>query len=91
MLKKSASFVLASLRGSTYRSVRLATSLAAAALDGHFEHPASRLEGVKMVDQLPQPARAPAVGCKGQPRQVPQVRLVKFFRELPAQLEGAFG
>ena len=36
----SASFVLASLRGSTYRSVRLASSLAAAALDGHFEHPA---------------------------------------------------
>ena len=30
MLKKSASFVLASLRGSTYRSVRLASSLAAA-------------------------------------------------------------
>jgi len=40
MLKMSASFVLASLRGSTYRSVRLASSLAAAALDGHFEHPA---------------------------------------------------
>ena len=39
MLKKSASFVLASLRGSTYRSVRLASSLAATALDGHFEHP----------------------------------------------------
>ena len=38
----SASFVLASLRGSTYRSVRLASSLAAAALDGHFEHPAIR-------------------------------------------------
>jgi hypothetical protein len=43
MLKKSASFVLASFRGSTYRSVRLASSLAAAALDGLFEHPASRL------------------------------------------------
>jgi hypothetical protein len=42
MLKKSASFVLASLRGSTYRSVRLASSLAAAALDGYFEHPALR-------------------------------------------------
>ena len=40
MLKKSASFVLASLRGSTYRSVRLASSLATAALDGHLEHPA---------------------------------------------------
>jgi len=46
MLKKSASFVLASLRGSTYRSVRLASSLATAALDGHFEHPASRSCGI---------------------------------------------
>ena len=40
MLKKSASFVLASLRGSTYRSVRLTSWLAAALLDGLFEHPA---------------------------------------------------
>jgi hypothetical protein len=40
MLKKPVSFVLASLRGSTYRSVRLATSLAAALLNGLFEHPA---------------------------------------------------
>jgi len=39
MLKKSASIVLASLRGSTYRSVRLASSLAAALLNGLFEHP----------------------------------------------------
>jgi hypothetical protein len=39
MLKKSASGVLASFRGSTYRSVRLASSLAAALLDGLFEHP----------------------------------------------------
>jgi hypothetical protein len=39
MLKKSASGVLASLRGSTYRSVRLASSLAAALLDNLFEHP----------------------------------------------------
>jgi len=39
MLKKSASGVLASLRSSTYRSVRLASSLAVALLDGHFEHP----------------------------------------------------
>jgi hypothetical protein len=39
MLKKSASGVLASLRGSPYRSVRLASSLAAALLDSHFEHP----------------------------------------------------
>jgi hypothetical protein len=41
MLKKSASFVLASLRGSTYRSVRFASSLAAALLDVLFDHPAS--------------------------------------------------
>ena len=40
MLKKSAGLVLASLRGSTYRSVRLASSLATALLDGLFEHPA---------------------------------------------------
>ena len=39
MLKKTASIVLASLRGSTYRSVRLASSLAAALLNGLFEHP----------------------------------------------------
>jgi hypothetical protein len=39
MLKKSASIVLASFRGSTYRSVRLASSLAAALPDGPFEHP----------------------------------------------------
>jgi len=42
MLKKSTSVVLASLRGLTYRSVRLASSLAAALLDGLFEHPALR-------------------------------------------------
>jgi len=36
----SPSFVLASLRGSTYRSVRLASSLAAVLLDSLFEHPA---------------------------------------------------
>ena len=39
MLKKSASGVLTSLRGSTYRSVRLASSLVAALLDSLFEHP----------------------------------------------------
>jgi hypothetical protein len=43
-LKKPASFVLASFRGSTYDTeYDYASSLAAAALDGHFEHPASRL------------------------------------------------
>jgi len=43
MLKKSASGVLASLRGSTYRSVRLASLLAAALLDSLFEHPVRRI------------------------------------------------
>ncbi|HKO31675.1 MAG TPA: hypothetical protein VJU54_11085, partial [Nitrospiraceae bacterium] len=42
MLKKSSSGVLASLKDSTYRSVRLASSLAAALLDGLFEHPARK-------------------------------------------------
>ena len=40
LLKHAASGVLASLRGSTYRNVRLASSLAAALLDGFFEQPA---------------------------------------------------
>jgi hypothetical protein len=40
MLKKSASGIVASLRGSTYQSVRLISSLAAALLDSLFEHPA---------------------------------------------------
>lgn len=39
MLKKSASGVLASLRRSPYRNVRLASSLTAALLDSFFEHP----------------------------------------------------
>jgi hypothetical protein len=43
MLKQSASFVLASLRGSTYRSVRL-TSLLAAALFG-TKRVSARMDG----------------------------------------------
>ena len=69
MLKKSASGVLASLRGSTYRSVRLASSLAAALLDGLFEHPevilalapygkSNHIFGINQV--FPQPAREAA-------------------------------
>ena len=50
MLKQSASGVLASLRGSTYRSVRLTSSLAAALLDGLFEHPAWRVPAVPNGD-----------------------------------------
>jgi len=42
MLKKSASGVLASLRGSPYRTeYAFASSLAAALLDNLFEHPAA--------------------------------------------------
>ncbi|HEY6261610.1 MAG TPA: hypothetical protein VIW47_08450, partial [Nitrospiraceae bacterium] len=40
MLKKSAGFVLASLRGSRYRSVRIASSLTAALLDELIQHSA---------------------------------------------------
>lgn len=43
MLKKSASGVLASRNGSTYRSVRLAVLLAGALLDSPFEHPEDAL------------------------------------------------
>jgi hypothetical protein len=49
------SFVLASLRGSTYRSVRLASSLAAVALDSHFEHPARE---AKLAGRVRQSERA---------------------------------
>ncbi len=49
MLKKSASGVLASLRGSTYRRVRLASSLAAALLDGLFEHPEAMLTSAPLL------------------------------------------
>jgi hypothetical protein len=49
MLKKSASGVLASLSGSTYRSVRLAASLTAALLDGHFEHPEAIWLGTEQI------------------------------------------
>jgi hypothetical protein len=52
MLKKSASGVLASLRGSTYRSVRVASSLAAALLDGLFEHPEANLTLAHMEDSI---------------------------------------
>jgi acetylornithine/succinyldiaminopimelate/putrescine aminotransferase len=51
-LKKCASGVLASLRGSTYRSVRLAASLAAAFLDGLFEQPAMASERVSEYPDL---------------------------------------
>ena len=52
MLKKAASFVLTSLRGSTYRSVRLASSLAAALLDSLFEHPARVLQLSRMYNPV---------------------------------------
>ncbi len=48
MLKKSASFVLAALGASTYRTeyTRIASSLAAAALDSLFDHPAGCSDAV---------------------------------------------
>jgi hypothetical protein len=49
MLKNVASGVLAALRGSTYRSVRLASSLAAALLGDIFEHPAWRAPVIPSV------------------------------------------
>jgi hypothetical protein len=50
MLKKSASFVLTALRGSTYRKAyAFASSLAAAALDGLFEHPAGSSDAICVV------------------------------------------
>jgi hypothetical protein len=60
MLKKSASFVLASLRGSTYRSVRLASSLAAALLDSLFEHPAERAPVISNILTNEIPAYPPS-------------------------------
>ena len=56
MLRKSASCVLASLRSSTYRSVRLTSSLAAALLDGLFEHPARCYPVVLDVQAIEFPA-----------------------------------
>jgi len=52
MLKKSAIVVLASLRGSTDRSVRLASSLAAALLDSLFAHPEVILD-IRTVRNIP--------------------------------------
>ncbi len=54
MLKKSASFVLASLRSSSYRSVRLASSLAATLLDSLFEHPSG---GVLFLSKTCKPSK----------------------------------
>ena len=56
MLKKSASGVLASRRDSTYRSVRLASSLAAALLDSLFEHPAGYIPVIPDVQTSNIPA-----------------------------------
>jgi len=53
MLKKITSGVLTSLRSSTYRSVRPASSLAAALLDGLFEHPEIILSHVHVLGEIP--------------------------------------
>ena len=55
--EKSASGVLASLRGSTYRSVRLASSLAAALLGSLFEHPGISTERNFRPYPGPKPSR----------------------------------
>jgi hypothetical protein len=52
MPKKTASGVLASLRGSTYRSVRLAASLAAVLLDRLFEHPDGMMTSVLYIERF---------------------------------------
>lgn len=49
------------------------------------------LEFIEVIDQLPQPACALAVGGKDQTRQVSEIRFVEFFRKGRAQLERALG
>jgi len=50
MLKKSASSVLTALRGSTYGTeYAVASSLAAALLNGLFEHPVWALSAIRAV------------------------------------------
>ena len=60
MLKKSASGVLASLRGSTYCCVRLASSLAAVLLGGLFEHPVGAVWIGLALSGLVWPSTVPA-------------------------------
>jgi len=53
MLKKSSSFVLTSLSGSTYgNEYASASSLAAALLEGLFEHPAGYLDSVHALQAV---------------------------------------
>ena len=93
MLKKSTSFVLASLSGSTYRSVCLASSLAAAALDGLFEHPAScsctitiRKITVRFERQLSCPvvARLRLKGTSNSPRRPPSADRICSASAVPS-------
>jgi hypothetical protein len=63
MLKKSATIVLASLSGSTYRSLRLASSLAAALLDGLFEHPAGYSATIPMRNITTNIAQNPSLSA----------------------------
>ena len=62
LLIKSASIVLAALRGSMYRSVRLVSSLAAALLDGLSEQPARISEKTVTSERLG--FRFPQVVCR---------------------------
>ena len=49
------------------------------------------LEFIEVIDQLPQPACALAVGGKDQTRQVSETRFGEFFRKGRAQLSGPLG
>jgi hypothetical protein len=50
-----------------------------------------RSESIEMVDQLTQSTRTLAVGDKGEARQVPQIRLVEFFRKGTAKFKSTLG
>ena len=61
--------VLTSLRGSTYRSVRLASSLAAALLGEIFEHPLGHLRLFQTChSSFPRPVNVLAPGVLGRLR-----------------------
>src|SRR5512139_3059679 len=99
MPKKSASGLLASLRDSTYRSVRLASSLAAALLDGLFEQPVvlpastpngtfSHVVAINQVFQQPVRGRG-QVGAHCSPTNLLPLTLAVFWCLIPAWVQAA--
>jgi hypothetical protein len=66
LLKTTASCVLASLNASTYWTVRLGISLAAALLDGHFEQPAEMKQALPFQSSFFQMFMIPhiSMGCQ---------------------------